>query len=240
MFRALKRFLKRPDPSQLTLPLDGAPRSGDELLAKLRSLGLRRIERCRLTSNRNVMVSFRGTELRVHEGYLTAPDAVLRAIVIFIEGRSRADRYAARRQIVAHPVRTSTRPPRRQRTRPEDARIAAELTHQHATLNARHFDGALRAIPVRVSRRMKTRLGHYTAATANEPPEIAISWRHVRRHGWTEALHTLLHEMVHQWQDEQGFAIDHGSSFRAKAREVGITPSARRRPCGTHAERLEA
>jgi hypothetical protein len=34
--------------------------------------------------------------------------------------------------------------------------------------------------------------------------------------------------MVHQWQDEGGHAIDHGATFRKKAREVGITPSARR------------
>jgi hypothetical protein len=34
--------------------------------------------------------------------------------------------------------------------------------------------------------------------------------------------------MVHQWQDEAGHAIDHGRAFRAKAREVGVAPSARR------------
>jgi hypothetical protein len=34
--------------------------------------------------------------------------------------------------------------------------------------------------------------------------------------------------MVHQWQDEAGHTIDHGRSFRAKAREVGIAPFARR------------
>jgi hypothetical protein len=76
---------------------------------------------------------------------------------------------------------------------------------------------------------MKSRLGHYTAATAGgDPAEIAISRRHLRRHGWAEALHTLLHEMVHQWQDESGHTIDHGATFRAKAREVGIAPYARR------------
>src|SRR5262249_649455 len=63
---------------QLSLDLDAlaarpSPRDADELLARLRALGLRRIERCRLTRNRNVMVSFRGPELRVHRGYLTAP-----------------------------------------------------------------------------------------------------------------------------------------------------------------------
>ena len=243
MLRALKRYLTRSaDPAQLMLSLDGpAPlRNGDDLLARLRMLGLRRIDRCRLTSNRNVMVSYRGGELRVHEGYLEAPVSVLRAIVVFIEGRTRADRRAARRIIVEHPVGKASRPPRRERTRPEDGRMAAELSRHHAELNARFFAGSLRAIPVRVSRRMKSRLGHYTAATPAEPAEIAISWRHLRRHGWTEALHTLLHEMVHQWQDEQGFAIDHGSSFRAKAREVGITPSARRRPTTGQQTRLEA
>jgi hypothetical protein len=36
--------------------------------------------------------------------------------------------------------------------------------------------------------------------------------------------------MVHQWQDENGQAIDHGPTFRRKAREVGICPSAKRAP----------
>jgi hypothetical protein len=107
--------------------------------------------------------------------------------------------------------------------------MAAQLTGWHARYNARHFDGALKPIEIRVSRRMKTRLGHYTAATAGgEAAEIAISRTHVRRHGWPEALHTLLHEMVHQWQDETGHTIDHGATFRAKARAVGIAPYARR------------
>ena len=75
---------------------------------------------------------------------------------------------------------------------------------------------------------MRSRLGHYTCAAHGEPAEIALSWRHIRRDGWEEARHTLLHEMVHQWQDEGGHAIDHGAKFRAKAREVGVAPFARR------------
>ena len=61
------------------------------------------------------------------------------------------------------------------------------------------------------------------------PAEIAISRRHLRRHGWQEALHTLLHEMVHQWQDETGQPIDHSSVFRRKAREVGVVAGATRK-----------
>jgi hypothetical protein len=34
--------------------------------------------------------------------------------------------------------------------------------------------------------------------------------------------------MIHQWQDESGLEIDHGPAFRAKARELGVTPAARR------------
>ena len=241
MLRALKRYLTRAaDPAQLALALDGPPRDGPELLSRLRALGLRRIDHCCLTSNRNVMVSFRGTELRVHRGYLAAPEPVLRAIVVFVEGRSRADRRAARQTIVSHPVRGNAKPRQRERMHPEDERAAVELSRHHASLNQRFFGGTLRAVPVRVSRRMRSRLGHYTAATRDEPAEIAISWRHLRRHGWSEALETLLHEMVHQWQDEQGLVIDHGASFRRKAREVGITPAARRRPRPPQAERLEA
>jgi len=34
--------------------------------------------------------------------------------------------------------------------------------------------------------------------------------------------------MVHQWQAESGLRIDHGTTFRKKAREVGVIPAARR------------
>ncbi|HVX41210.1 MAG TPA: SprT-like domain-containing protein [Gemmatimonadaceae bacterium] len=232
MLRSLSSLLRRRfEAAQLTLEFDATPQPRDaaELLARLRALGLKRIASCELTRNRNVMVSFRGHELRVHEGYLAAPEDVHRAIVGFIEGRTRAERGVARRRIVSYKVETPARgPARRERTRPEDEPLAAKLTDWHARYNAEHFGGALKPVPVRVSRRMKSRLGHYTAATKDGPAEIAISWRHLRRHGWTEALHTLLHEMVHQWQDETGIPIDHGARFRAKARDVGIEAAAKR------------
>ena len=231
MLRTLTRLLRgRRDSAQLELVLaDAAPKNADELLARLRQLGLTRLRRCRLTRNRNVMVSFGGEELRVHEGYLSAPEPVLRAIVTFVEGSTRAERRGAQRVIVAHPIRAARTPARRDRTHPDDVAIAEKLAAWHQRFNVRHFHGRLRHVPVRVSRRMKSRLGHYTAATAGgEPAEIAISRAHLRRHGWEEALHTLLHEMVHQWQDETSHTIDHGATFRAKAREVGIAPYARR------------
>lgn len=175
------------------------------------------------------MVSFRGAELRVHRGYLEAPDDVLRAIVQFVEARSRRSAAHARRVLLAFPIQVPPARRRREPSHPADAALAAELAEHHARLNAERFGGQLRRIEVRVSRRMRTRLGHYAAASvAGDPAEIVISRYHVRQHGMHEALRTLLHEMVHQWQDEQGLKLDHGSRFRAKAREVGISPFARR------------
>jgi hypothetical protein len=227
MLRALTRRLLG-ERAQLTLEL-GHPRNADELLARLRGLGLRRITSCRLTRNRNVMVSFAGGELRVHEGYLRAPEDVLAAIVGFVEGATRMERRRARRHLLTYPIQGAAPSRRREMTHPDDRADARRLTGCHARLNGEHFGGALRPLEVRVSRRMRARLGHYMAGTtAGDPPEIAISRRHLRRHGWDEALQTLLHEMVHQWQDEQGIPIDHGASFRRKAREVGISPRARR------------
>jgi SprT-like family len=201
----------------------------EELLARLRALGLRTIRRCRLTRNRNVMVSFRSDEIRLHEGYLAAPGEVLAAIVAFVEGRTRAERLRARRRLLQFPIETFGPPRHRHRTHPEDIPLADQLTAWHARYNRELFGGDLRPLEVRISRRMRARLGHYTAASRDgAPPEIAISRRHLKRHGWKEALETLVHEMVHQWQDERGLPIDHGPVFRAKARAMGIHPFARK------------
>ena len=232
MLRALSALFRERhlDETQLALALDTPPRSADELLLRLKRHGLKGIDTLRLTRNRTVMVSFQGRELRMHEGYLGAPPDVLRAVVIFVQGRTRTERSLARNIVLAYQIPVP--PPRRRNVdHPADAPAIAKLTEWHARFNAQHFGGKLQSIPIRLSRRMKSRLGHYSAATpAGEPAEIAISRRHLRRDGWTEALHTLLHEMVHQWQDELGHPIDHGRSFRRKAREVGIIAAARRPP----------
>jgi len=223
-----------PDP-QLALDLAAHPRTADEMLARLRELGLEGIARCRLTRNRTVMASYRGGELRIHEGYLGAPTPVLQAVVTFVCGRTRAQRRAAQRVILGYKIERPEggRPDGRrrapERTHAEDEPLVCALAEWHTRLNVLHFGGRLRPVAIRVSRRLHSRLGHYTAATpVGDTAEIVIGHRHIRRHGWDEALHTLLHEMVHQWQDETGHAVDHGRTFRRKAREVGITPAARR------------
>ena len=163
-----------------------------------------------------------------------APDRVLRAIVRFLRHRvPRQLKRALEHEFLTFPVDLYAPPPARrrrvERPRPGDLRILHELSVVHERFNRLHFDGRLQAIPFRLSGRMKTRLGEYSVnVRTGESVAITISRSHVRNEPWSEVEHTVLHEMVHQWQVESGRTLDHGSEFRRKARAVGIQPSARR------------
>ena len=208
----------------------------EEVLAhRLARLGLRGVTAVRSHANRTVMVSLTARRvLRVHRGYAFAPDRVLAAIVEFLDPRrSRPERRAAERIFLAFPVElyvprgAAARPP--ERPRPGDLALLHRLYEVHGRLNAQFFGGALGEIPIRLSGRMRVRLGEVSVdLRTGRPIEIAISRRHIVRHPWDEVEHTVLHEMVHQWQAESGLPVDHGPTFRAKAREVGVLPAARR------------
>lgn len=198
------------------------------LFSRLQELGLRGVDGLVLMRTRSVMVSLIRRTLRIHEGYVDAPDHVLRAVVTFAAGRSKAERQMARDVILAHPIDRVPPARRPDAARPGDIALLAQLSEAHRQLNAQWFEGILQSIPVRLSGRMATRLGHFDPGSAHQTAEIVLSRTHVTRHGWREAMHTLLHEMVHQWQHETGRPVDHGPEFRSKARAVGITPAARR------------
>lgn len=198
------------------------------LFSRLQDMGLRGVESLVLMRTRTVMVSLIGRTLRVNEGYAEAPEAVLRAIVTFATARTKAARLAARDEILAHEIDRPPAPRRVEPPRPGDLALIAQLTEAHRQLNAQHFDSALTAVPIRLSGRMATRLAHYDPGSKHVAAEIVMSRKHVVKHGWKEAMHTLLHEMVHQWQHETGAPVDHGAGFRKKAKAVGIAPSARR------------
>lgn len=213
---------------QLELAFDVPSDPEESLLLALRAHGLRGITRLRLTRNRSVMVSYRGDVLRVHEAYRGAPPDVLRAIARFVIGR-RPERRAAERVILEHAARTApamrSRPRRPDRPHPGDHALVVELERWHAEFNQRFFDGSLGPVSIRVSGRMRRRLGQYTVAAGDAPAEIAIGRSHVRRHGWPEALRTLLHEMIHQWQAECGLPLGHGREFREKEEEIRAAAS---------------
>lgn len=206
---------------------------------RLGMLGLRNIDRVLTHTNRSVMLSLNKRVLRVHRGYAFAPDRVLLAIVRFLNSRvPRALRRRAEREFLAFPVEeyapSRPRTERLERPRPGDVTILHRLESLHREFNLQHFGGSLAEIPIRLSTRMRTRLGELAVEIrSGRPGAIGISRRHISRHGWREVEHTLLHEMVHQWQAETGLPIDHGRSFRQKAREVGVLPAAKRTLGGT-------
>jgi hypothetical protein len=207
----------------------------DLLAHRLRLLGLRQVDRVVTHTNRTVMVSLTSKgELRLHQGYTSAPDRVLRAIVRFLNPRlPRVVRRVAEREFLAFPVELHAPAPgpvRRERARPGDLALLQRLTEPHERLNRAHFGGQLGSIAIRLSGRMRTRLGELAVdLRTGQPTEIAISRRHSLRHPWGEVEHTVLHEMIHQWQAETGRPVDHGREFRQKARALGIEPQARRR-----------
>ena len=209
-----------------------AERAAEKLLAKLLSLGLAHVRRVVLTRNRSILVSVKGFDLRVHEGFVDAPTEMHVQIVRFVMARRKWERQAARDAIIAYPLPRHTKPARApEKTHPDDEPLAERLAEWHTRLNGERFGAQLKTVPIRVSRRMLRRLGHYAPGVEGGGPEIAISARHCHRDGFASALETLLHEMVHQWQHENALPIDHGADFRRKCREVGAVPSAKRAVC---------
>lgn len=213
---------------QLALEL---PAGDDDLPSRLYALGLDPGVRVSLTDNSTTMVSFGAGWLRVHRGYASANDEVVGAIVRFARAKRRDGRSEAKRVLLSYarvlPGRRAR--VRREVTHPDDQTYAARLTEAHAELNAQFFEGALNQPAIRVSRRMKRKLGHYSLSSAAAAADIAIARRHIRRDSWDDVIHTLLHEMVHQWQQETGLPVAHDRAFRAKARQVGINPGAVRK-----------
>jgi hypothetical protein len=212
---------------QLVLPLETAPPAA-ALVARLRSFGLPATVPVVLHRNRRVMVSFdRRGGLRVHGGYAFAPDPVVSALAGWARPRSRrADRRALARTFLAFPVDRhlpATRPRRRieEPVEPGDQDRLDRLVALHREFNRRWFNNMLGTIPIRWSGRMRRKLGHFEIS-AEGPCAIVISRRHLRRDGWSRVAETLLHEMIHQWQQETGQGVDHGAAFRRKAREVGM------------------
>jgi hypothetical protein len=206
----------------------------DCLPVRLQGLGLRDVDRVVTHTNRIVMLSLSRRVLRIHRGYASAPDGVLQAIVRFLNPRvPRALRRVAEREFLQFPVEEHAAPPagpgRCERARPGDVVLLHRLEAVHRRLNQEHFGGALREIPIRLSGRMRRRLGELSVdIRTGRPVELSVSRRHIARHSWAEVEHTLLHEMVHQWQAETELKIDHGPTFRRKAREVGVLPAAKR------------
>ncbi|MEO8452725.1 MAG: SprT-like domain-containing protein [Gemmatimonadota bacterium] len=200
-----------------------------DLLSRLRANGLPPEVAVSTHTNLRTMVSFnRRSGLRVHAGYAAAPDAVITAIVQWARPwMTRARRQAVSRMLLTFPVHNHAAPTRKPSRRPEaeqpgDAEKLERLRGLHDELNHRHFGGRLSEVPIRLSAKMRRKLGLYEAKANVHGAMIAIGRRHLARGGWKAVTETLLHEMVHQWQDETGRKVDHRAGFWRKAAEVGV------------------
>jgi hypothetical protein len=215
---------------QLTLALQSGPA---DLAARLRLFGLPPAMPITLHENRRVMVSLdRRGGLRVHRGFAFAPDPIVAALAKWAKPRlRRVDRREAARTFLRFPIHLHLPPTPSARRRsdapldPIDVARVSRLRSLHQSLNLQWFDGSLATVRIALSTRMRRKLGHYEPRSEGEPA-IVIARRHLTRDGWLAVADTVLHEMVHQWQDENGLRVDHGPTFRRKALEVGIEPSA--------------
>lgn len=94
----------------------------------------------------------------------------------------------------------------------------SDLQRLFARLNVTHFAGALPAHRIAYNPRMTSVVGRITY----RPALIELSTRLLAPHPEAVAP-TLLHEMVHAWLHANRLPSGHGSHFKRKMREVGLS-----------------
>lgn len=217
-----------------------------EVLRTLRRAGARRLDRIVFRSNRSTIWSLTqgGRVLNLHEGYRRAPSDVIRAFAVIARYASRPNapyREACRTVQTWPGIDAALRRLRQARTRRSQAtplvRCQGTAEEQlrmrklYDRLNRTRFKDRLpKDIPLRISRRMRSRLGHMAPEGSRRRPvvaEIALN-RTLFRRGNEEVLReTLLHEMAHVaaylFDGESG----HGEAWRAWAVRAGCEPA----PC---------
>jgi len=230
-------------PEQLELAFG---RTDVEVLRMLRRAGAHRLERVAFRPNRSTIWSLtrEGRVLNLHEGYRAAPASVLQAFVtIANHSRRSSPRYRdACRLVRSWPgidhalrrVRSSsghsrptTRVVRCQGTVDERLRVR----RLYDQLNRTRFQDRLPTdIPLRISRRMKSRLGHMAPEGTRKAPtvgEIALNRTLLRKGNEVALRETLLHEMAHVAAYLFDGDAGHGLAWRDWARRAGCRPT----PC---------
>ena len=219
-----------------------------EFAREMHSRGADGIRSVTFRDNRSTLWSLTrgGTTLNLHRAYRDAPDDILDAFAVLAANGgvgSRASRRAADRVREWPPVRQALTENRLRHVR--DGRARDRPSHCCGTegqrsyvrslfryLNRTRFDGCLPDdIPVRLSRRMRTALGHMRPGddpdTGRFVAEIALNVDLLLQENGPERVDTLLHEMAHAADYLESGHRGHGPSWRAWARRVGCTPSTR-------------
>ena len=242
-------ILKRAHSDRHQLELEFDPvRTSEEVLRFIRQSGARRLERVTFRANRSTIWSLTrgGRALNLHEGYRRAPDSVLRAFGVIVTRAHRpdgsyrdacrvvrdwpgVDRAIRMRRTARKPGQRRRRMTRCQGTEAERARMRA----LYERLNeARFHDRLPTDIPLRISRRMKTRLGHMAAEGSADQRlvgEVALNRVLFRRGNEAVLVETLLHEMAHVAAYLFDGHAGHGPPWRRWAAAAGCHPG----PCIT-------
>lgn len=221
--------------------------TADELLIRLRARGALRLERVTLRRNRSTLWSLTGggRRLNLHAAYAGAPDPVLDALALVCtrpRGTDPACREAARtvrewsgvRKAVDR-IRTGrlVDPAVRYGRVPGCAASAAQRVHLqrlYRTLNATRFAGVLPAtVPIRLSRRFTTRLGHMVpgvVAGERRVLEIVLNADLLLPGNDASRIETMVHEMAHAAAHLFDAHVGHGAPWRRWAERAGCAPSA--------------
>ena len=220
-----------------------------DFLYEIHSRGALRIRRVHFRKNRSTIWSLTqdGTILNVHDAYRRASPALLDAFAtLAIEGEVRsAASLSAAEQISSWPelademqrLREVHNEQKRDRAPGEDITHCCATPEQRVYLRAVYryfnhtrFGGALPSdIPVRLSNRMRSALGHMMPAEKKDGTryvvEIALNCDLMLAGNGAERADTLLHEMAHVADWLESGERGHGASWRAWARQAGCQPT---------------
>ena len=198
------------------------------LFSRLQDLGLRGVESLVLMRTRNTMVSLIGRTLRVNEAYADAPESVLRAIVVFALARTKAERAAARDEILKFEGDRPAVPRRVETPRPGDLALLGP--------NSRRRIGS--STPsISAVRYLRTNSPVRSHGHPTWPLRPGLTPRSRRDRDVAQACRASRVARGHAHpvaRDGPSVAARDGrtgrswSRFRKKAKEVGITPAARR------------
>lgn len=226
---------RRPDDGQLCLPL--AWLTEQDVLRELRARGVSDVRSVRFRANRSRLISMSADRgrLNLHECFRSGGPDLLDAIAAFASAQGDSARY---RQAIARMRRwhgaqvdeseleANARPPAGCGS---PAQLSA-LAHWYRQLNRSHFAGQLPdLLPVRLSDRMRRRLGHvqYGGRSADRSvTEIALNVDLLLAGNERALRDTLLHEMAHAEAWLKHAHRGHGRIWQRIAARVGCEPLA--------------
>lgn len=213
----------------------------NEFLKELRGRGALRISRVTFRANRTVLWSLTqsGRVLNLHAAFLSAPTAELLDALATLAREGGVGSAAGRRAAATVRAWPALGPALREArgtsgNRPESACCATSGQSRYLRIlyeyfNRTRFEGRLPSdLPVRLSDRMRSALGHMLPAPDAGPErrvaEIALNVDLMLEGNGAERVDTLLHEMAHVADYLLSGHRGHGKSWRDWARRVGCRP----------------